>query len=332
MSGRLKFAVLKRFLRSEPGAVLLWVLCSLILAAALTPWAYQAGKWLAELSKQEQLPAIIQSVAGSCGRAGIGRFFDRSLLFSALLLLPLLLRWIKHHATPSRFRGADLRHSWHWKSAFVQIICGFLVAGGLLWALGALLDFAGAYNVKGNPPQAAKLISKVFVPAIAAPLIEEWLFRGLLLGLWLRFARPIVACIGTSLVFAFLHFLKLPDGAVIADPTHVLAGFELMGKILLHFSDPLFFVTDFASLFVAGLILGWARISTHALWFSIGLHSGWVAVFKLFNQLYEAVSDHMLRPWGVGESLRVGLLPLLTLGITAMACYWVMRRFTPSSQ
>lgn len=324
--------MLKRFFRSEPGAVLLWVLCSLILAAALTPWAYQAGKWLAALSGQQPLPSIIESVAGSCGRAEIGRFFDRSLMFSALVLLPVLLRWMKYHIPPLEVQGLDHRLSWHWKSAFVQVTCGFLIAGGLLWALGVILDSAGAFTAKSTSPQVSRLFSKVLIPTIAAPLIEEFLFRGLLLGLWLRFARPTMACLGTSFVFAFVHFLKLPDGSVIADPTHVLAGFELMGKILLHFSDPLFFVTDFASLFVAGLILGWARISTKALWFPIGLHAGWVAVFKLFNQLYEAVSDHVLRPWGVGESLRVGMLPLLTLGLTAIACHWVMRRFSPASQ
>lgn len=304
----------------------------MLLAAVITPWIYQGGKWLATIAEQRELPLFLESVAGSCGRAEIGRFYDRALLFSALLLFPVMLEWIKHQARAVAYPEANQRMRWPWKSACSQVILGFLIAGGMLMALGAVLDYAGAYAAKANPPGMSRLISKVVIPALAAPLIEEWLFRGLFLGLWLRFARPAVACIATALVFAFLHFLKLPAGAVIADPTHALAGFELLGKILLHFTDPLFFLTDFASLFVAGLILGWARISTGALWFSIGLHSGWVAAFKLFNLFFEGAQDHVLRPWGVGESLRVGLLPLLTLGLTALVCRWALRCFTPASR
>jgi membrane protease YdiL (CAAX protease family) len=330
-AGRLKSAVLKRFFQSEVGAALLWVLCAVLLAAVLTPWIYQGGKWLAATAEQRELPALVESVAGSCGRAEIGRFFDRALLFSALVLFPVLLRRIKRMRSGPVSPVAE-RTQYPWHSVALQLLAGCVIAGGLLWAMGAILDAAGAYGPKGQPLEAGKLISKVVIPAVAAPLIEEWLFRGLLLGLWLRFAKPAAACIGTSLVFAFVHFLKLPDGVVIADSTHMMAGFELLGKILLHFADPLFFLTDFASLFVVGLILAWARLRTGALWFSIGLHAGWVAAFKGYNLLYRAVDDHLLRPWGVGDSLRAGLLPLLALGVTAIVCHFALKRFTRASR
>ena len=329
---RLKSAVLKRFVQSELGALLLWVLCSLLLAALLTPWIYQGGKWLAATAELRELPALVESVAGSCGRAQIGRFFDRALLFSALLLLPVLLRRVKRLRILPENPASEALMRLHWQTAVVQVLTGCVIAGGLLWGMGAILDAAGAYIHRDKPFGAGKVIAKVVIPAVAVPLIEEWLFRGLLLGLWLRFSKPAAACIGTSLVFAFVHFLNLPDGVVIADPTHLMAGFELLGKILLHFADPLFFVTDFATLLVVGLILAWARLRTGALWFSIGLHAGWVAAFKLFNLLFQAVSEHPLRPWGVGDSLRAGLLPLLTLGITAIVCHFVLQRFNRASR
>ena len=216
--------------------------------------------------------------------------------------------------------------------AVVQVLTGFVIAGGLLWGMGAILDAAGAYIPKDKPFDLGKFFSKVVIPAVAAPLIEEWLFRGLLLGLWLRFAKPAAACIGTSLVFAFVHFLKPPDGALITDPMHALAGFELLGKILLHFVNPLFFVTDFAILFVVGLILAWARLRTGALWFPIGLHAGWVAAFKGYNMLFHSVATHPLRPCGVGDGLRAGLLPLFTLGVTAIICHFVLQRFSRASR
>lgn len=301
------------------------------MAGALTPWAWQGGKWLAATADARELPAMVEGLAASCGRAKIGRFFDRCLLLSALALLPLLLRRIRHlRREPGAVEQARPRVSW--PSAAAQIATGCVIAGGLLWGMGFILDAAGAYAPKLNPPAPGKLLPKIIIPAVAAPLVEEWLFRGLLLGLWLRFARPATACLGTSLVFAFVHFLKPPDGSVISDPSHPLAGFELLGKILLHFTDPLFFVTDFATLFVVGLILAWARVRTGALWFSIGLHAGWVAAFKGFNLLYRNVADHPLHPWGVGDSLRSGVLPLLALGVTAIVCHFALKRFSPASR
>jgi membrane protease YdiL (CAAX protease family) len=193
--------------------------------------------------------------------------------------------------------------------------------------MGMILTALGAYLPTPNPPEFGKLLKRMLIPAVAASLLEEWLFRGLLLGLWLRFAKPLAASIGTSLLFAFVHFLAPPDGVVIANPASPFAGFELLGKILLHFTDPLFFVTDFATLFVIGMILATARLRTGALWFSIGLHAGWIAAFKGFNMLHRVVPVHELRPWGVGDSLRSGLLPMLALGLTAVICHFALRRF-----
>lgn len=317
---------MKRFLQSEVGAALLWVLSAILLAAVITPWLYQGGKWLAATAEVRELPALIESVAGSCSRAQIDRFYDRALLMSALLLLPFLRRRIHHlrHETHTR---PDRRKPYTVRLIVAQIVIGCVIAGGLLWAMGLWLETIGAYITKPTPPPFGKILSKVLVPAIAAPLLEEWLFRGILLGLWLRFAKPITACIGTSLVFAFVHFLEPADDTVIADPSHPLAGFQLVGKILKHFADPLFFSTEFAVLFGVGWILAWARVRTGALWFSIGLHAGWVAAFKGFNQFHVAVADHPLRPWGIGSGLSSGLLPLLMLGVTAAVCHFAMRRF-----
>jgi membrane protease YdiL (CAAX protease family) len=157
-------------------------------------------------------------------------------------------------------------------------------------------------------------------------LLEEWLFRGLLLGLWLKYTKPLAACLGTSLLFAFIHFLEPPAGMAIADPGSPWAGFELLGKIIFHFADPRFFVTDFATLFGIGMLLAWARLRTGALWFSIGLHGGWILAFKTYNLLYQDVETHPMHPWGIGDSLRSGLLPLATLMLTAVICQFAMPR------
>lgn len=311
---------MKRFFQSEAGAVVIWLLLALLMAAVITPFLYDAGKSLAHDAATKQLPGILEWLGAASERAKLSRFFNRSLMASALLLMPLLfwrLRRMKSGgAVPLVKTGA--------RSALLQVAVGFLIAGGLLWIMGLSIAHFGAYQLDATPP--SSLLKKILLPSLIAPLLEEWIFRGLLLGLWLKYARPLAACIGTSLVFAFVHFLEPPAGMAPADPGAATAGFELLRSILFHFADPRFFVTDFATLFGIGMILAWTRLKTGALWFAIGLHAGWIAAFKAYNLLYQEVETSPLHPWGIGDSLRSGLIPLATLGLTAVICHLAMRR------
>ncbi len=309
---------------------MIWVICALTMAAVISPWVYQGGKWLAAEAAVKELPGFLEWLGAACGRSltKFDRYFSRSLLFSALVLLPFLFRRIRKLRAGSKDDPAGALRRIPLKIAVSQIVVGCVIAGGLLWSLALVLDAIGAYGPKAGNPGFIKLLPKTLVPAVAAALVEEWLFRGVLLGLWLRYARPAFAVVGISLLFAFLHFLAPPEGSVIANPGNVFSGFELLGKILLHFTDPLFFVTDFLTLLVVGLMLAWARVSTGALWFSIGLHAGWIFAFKNFNLVYQKIPGHPMFPWGVGDSLRSGLVPLAVLGLTALVCHYALKVFS----
>ncbi len=311
-----------RFFRSEAGAVVLWVIGALLLAAALSPWVYQGGKWL---GAQEGLPAFFAWLGAAAARSEFPRFFNRTLMLSALLLLPLMLRRVRaiRRAGPA-VELAPVKLPW--KFRWLHFFTGLVIAASLLWALGVALEAGGAFFRRDETPSFSKFLTKAVLPAVGASLLEEWLFRGLLLGLWLRFAKPAAAALGVSLVFAFVHFLAPPDGAEIANPASPGAGFLLLGRILLHFTEPQFFVTDFATLFVVGLILAYARLRTGGLSFSVGLHAGWVLAFKAFNLLHNDDPASPLSPWGVGENLRSGVLPLVTLAITGLLCHFAIRR------
>ncbi|MEO8617533.1 MAG: CPBP family intramembrane glutamic endopeptidase [Luteolibacter sp.] len=322
---------MKRFFQSEAGAAVLWVLSSMLLAAILAPWVYQAGKALAAAAASRELPGVLEWLGAACGKSKFARFYSRALSFSAVLFLPFLFRRIRRlRARGERPKSTNTKVVW--KSGPIQILIGWVIAGGLLWSLVMMLQALGVYTPDPHPPKISKFLTAVLIPTVAAPLLEELVFRGLLLGIWLKSARPLMACVGTSLFFAFLHFLEPPIGFAITDPGAPTAGFELLGRILIHFTDPRFFVTDFATLFVVGMILAWARLRTGALWFSIGLHAGWVMVFKTSNLLFVDVPGHPLRPWGVGQNIRSGLLPMITLGLTAVLCHFVLRRFEAPRQ
>jgi membrane protease YdiL (CAAX protease family) len=319
---------LKRFYQSGAGAVVLWVASSLVVAAVLAPHLYQLGMDLAAAAATRELPAALEWLGRKCARADFDRYFNRSLIISAVGLLPLLLRRMRGLKSAEGEAGKACA-SGSWQSAATQILVGCVIAGAMLWLMGMLLVEFGAYAPRSNPVRPDRLLVKAFVPAAVVALLEEWLFRGIVLTIWLRFARPFAACLGTSLLFAIVHFLKLPDNAVISNPASTLAGFELLGKVLLHFTNPQFFVTDFATLFFIGMILAWARVRTEALWFSIGLHAGWIMALKSFNMVFKGISGSALHPWGVGDSLRSGVFPLVTLGLTAVLCHVALRWFEP---
>jgi uncharacterized protein len=323
------FRRLIRFFRSEAGASVLWAATALVLAATAAPWLYWGGKNFGIAAATREFPLLLEWLGAACLRADFSRYFSRALVMAAVVLLPFLLHRLR--ASQSPVTGYD--DFWRrvtWKSALLQCAVGWLIAGGLLYGMERGVEAAGAYTLRPHPVDFTEALRRSLAPALVVPLVEEWLFRGVLLGLWLRFSKPLTACIGTSLIFAFIHFLKLPVEAEMAQPTSLLAGFVLLGKLLWHFTEPLFFIADFTTLFVLGMILAHARLRTGALWFSLGLHAGWIMAFKGFNLSFSPVLNHPLHPWWVGETLRSGLLPLLTLSLTAVICHRVLRWFEPT--
>lgn len=316
-----------RFLKSEAGAIIIWLAASLFAAALLTPHLYDAGKDLAGSAASEDYPAAIESIARSAGRADPDRYFSRSLLFSALALLPLLIRRVKRLPRDPAADIHALRKAL-WKRRLAHLGGGLLVGAASLGALALVLEITGAAVPReGVELSAGKFFSKAFIPALGAGVIEELVFRGLLLGLWLRACSVQTAWIGSSVMFSFVHFLSPPEGMVIADPRAWHAGFEILSSTLGHFSDPAFFVTEFATLTLLGLILGWCRLRTFSLWLPIGLHAGLVFALKTFSMTRGLNLESPLHPWFIGNDLKSGLLPFAALGVCFACCALVVRLF-----
>jgi len=315
-----------RFLKSEAGAILLWIIGIILLAAVLFPWIHQGGQSFAAYGAgTEMQPGFLNKWADSARKADVGTYFGRSLYASVLLLLPVLilrLRKIRGQAKPET--PAERLLPLPWKTRLIHLATAIVLAAGMLWLLGWALEAAGAFAADPRPPAISKIIRKAIMPAIFGSVIEECLFRWLLLGIWLRILKPGKALVTVSLIFAFVHFLSPPAGSEIAEPSAPLAGFQMLGLIFSHFLNPQFIAAEFLVLFTVGMILGATRLRTGSLWFPIGLHAGWIFAFKSFNMLHiEQASP--LRPLWIGESLRSGLLPLATLLVTAAICHFTLR-------
>ena len=302
--------------------MVLWAAASLIGGAILTPWIYSAGKSLAEYTSTHEVIGILEDLGGSCGRAEIGRYFSRAWMFSALVGIPFLVRRVRNIGRNNNAGKIMDFDKLGMKQDILHLVSGFIIAGGILWAIGMILTEAGAF-VPRPDPKTSKLFEKCVVPAIGASLLEEWLFRGLVLGLWMRTSGALKATIYSSLLFAFLHFLRPPGG--VDDPRSVFAGFELVGKILLQFTEPRFFVTDFLTLTLIGVLLCWVTLRTRSLWLAIGLHAGLVFAYLAFKLFHKSAASP-LHPWGVGNTLKSGIFPILALLVIAVVCHYVMRQ------
>ncbi len=245
------------------------------------------------------------------------RYFDRAMFLAALLLLWPAVRALRIGG----WRDLGLEpdpHAWQHAGG------GFLAAGGLLWALGIVFWTLHVYLPHGTLPVEALL--SFLGSAAAVGLAEEAFFRGVLLGLARRTARPTAALVFVSALFAVLHFFKPPPRAMDQPAVGWFSGFEFLPKTFWQWHDPLLVAGGFTTLFLVALVLGYARLRTRSLWLPIGLHAGWVFGLKSFNK----VSRHPSPPnlW-IGDDLLHGLAPVLVVGLTGVVIWWSLRR-TPA--
>ena len=277
---------------------------TLLLGALLAPPLFWAGHALGGA-----FPAL-----GWLRETDFQRYFDRAMFLAALVLLWPAVRALRIGGWRDLGLQPDPR-------AWQHAAGGFLAAGGLLWLLGAGFWQLGVYAPRSALP--LRDLGAFLGSALAVALAEEAFFRGVLLGLARRTARPTTALIFVSALFAVLHFFKPPPRAVEPPAVHWFSGFEFLPKTFWQWHQPLLVAGGFTTLFVVALVLGYARLRTRSLWLPIGLHAGWVFGLKSFNK----VSRHVSPPnFWIGDDLLHGLAPVLMVGLTGVIVWRFLRR------
>jgi membrane protease YdiL (CAAX protease family) len=338
---------------SDVFKIFAYVAATLVLGAALAPLLYQFGKGLAEVFDDKQGNGLIQFVADAAGRSEFPRFFDRAVMLAALVLLFPLTAWLKLGRPPGSYRdtpwslrlpdnvvisdrGQPLRRN---PQGWWQLSTGLVLAAGLLLLSGWLMVQAGCFmwkdapfSTRGVPNKFLKEIDlagtfiKILPGALVVSLLEEILFRGVLLGIFLRAMRPAPAIALLSFLFAFVHFLEPPRMARVPDPEALDAGFVLLGQIFSRFADPLSMVSRFLILAAVGVVLAYARYRTASLWLPIGLHLGWILGIRLFNEAtWPVIGLPEPARWLVGMTLQEGLLPLSVVIVTGVLIHTMTR-------
>ena len=158
---------------------------------------------------------------------------------------------------------------------------------------------------------------KMLLASIAVPFIEEAFFRGD------RSRRFIPKTAGStwrslpfSAIFAAVHFLKAPERT--SEVVTWTSGFSSIAHAFNGIGDPTMVALALTTLFFIGWILADARVLTHSLWLSIGLHAGWIFASGAFSRLARQAT--LAFPW-IGKNMLVGIIPL---GLAVLT--WIIMR------
>lgn len=268
--------------------ILAYLIGTVVLGAALAPWLFWAGQ---SFSAYKSL--------GFLAKTDFQRFFNRSVLISAFVLLIPALRSIG----TGTFQNLGLCRNPH---RIEHLVGGFLIAVCTLGALGCSLIGLGVFELKNPVPW--NLLPPILGTAITVSIIEEALFRGAMLGLVRQTMQKIPAAIFVSALFSGVHFLSPPGDQIAV--VHWYSGFELLPHALWRFSDPLAVLGGFCTLGILGLILAHATLRTSSLWLGIGIHSGLIFAKMGFNKIAKKLQD--ITPWFSGD-ITVGIGSILVM-------------------
>lgn len=291
--------------------IVLLFLVPLAGAAVTLPLVYAAG---------EAWPSMAgQDAGGRLFGSSVARNFSNLRWLWLLVLLPLVVRATRIPSLAAIGLDSEPRNLRHWS-------CG--LGAGLL--LVATLAAIHVIFVPGRPlpapPSWIVEIGRVVATAALGSVVEEALFRGLVLrAIYTSTRRPWLALLLTSVVFSYVHH-KAPvhllgdPGAPTALATGArLAWWTLIG-IGLDF-EALYFV----GLTLLGMVLGALVMHTGSLWPAIGLHAGLVAGMLIFQRRWVVEPGPGLDFWGSTQLIN-GLVPNLALAGILVALIVAGRR------
>lgn len=246
--------------------------------------------------------AVVLSPFAAAAVAALGlrfpfpRIFDRTVMVTLLAAMLMGSRSMKF--------GALMREG------FAQPRTNLpRTAIGLAIALSAIaLLFGLAYaNGAGAAVSIGALLLRALrfvLPALAIGVIEEGFFRAFLLGGMRRDFRPRLALFVSSALYSVVHLVRSPAHYYLTG-LHPGAGLHNLAASAAQLGHPIVAAPSLIGLFLLGMVLGEAFITTGTVWFSIGLHAGFVLGAKTWPLI--AHSGAQISRWIAGP----GPVPLI---------------------
>ena len=265
-------------------------------AALLAPWIH----------------ALVQSAAGSfeflkpLADQSFHRYLSRTIQVFAVLGLWIFIRETGIKLNES---AETARTTKRWRNLGI----GFLLALSSVALVAIVLGLAGvrAFDSSHSAADIGSHFLKATLAAALVAVFEEFLFRGVLFT-WLRQTTSLMpALIGSSGIYALLHFMQSPQhtGAVTWS-----TGLTMLPALLGFFSDTKVLLPAGLSLFIVGTILAQAFHRSGTLHFSIGLHAGWILWGKSYGFFTRGTGGENHAFWGSGKLIDGWfLVPVLCL-------------------
>jgi membrane protease YdiL (CAAX protease family) len=259
------------------------------------------------------LAALGLSAAG--WRFPFPRIFDRTVMATLLIAMLWAARDLNFAALVSR----GFRHPA--APSIVRAIRGLVVALCAIAILFALAIAAGGSDV-GDRAAAVALIPKYFLSAIAIAIIEEGFFRAFLLGGMKGDFGNRGALILSAAIYAVAHLVRSPTRFYVTgyEPA---AGLITVAHSIDQFTDPTIAIPTLIGLFLLGIVLGEAYILTGSVYFSIGLHSGFVLGAKLWPKI---ILGRAMLPWWIAGG---GAIPLIGGGAAWVIAIVILAAIRP---
>lgn len=277
----------------------------------MSPVLYRAGSGLAQAG-------VLPFLEGF----PFHRYFSRSMQIAALVLLWPAFVWVGISRLSELNLLPDGKRWRHLASGFFFALLPVVVLG-----LGYVIF--DVYRMRGEPafPGLVRIVGTAAVVAV----IEEFLMRGVVLGLLLRAMPPLAAALVSSVLFAGVHFLKVAKSTAPIDVTWS-SGFQQLPFVFSAAPEWPMLGWGIASLVMAGLILAVVTLRTRSLFPAIGLHAGWILGQQGIQWMakYAVAPPLGLLPWVgpnvVSGAVPTGIIPLLTLLVSGAGMFFVLRR------
>jgi membrane protease YdiL (CAAX protease family) len=237
------------------------------------------------------------------------RVLSRCVQVTGLVLLWPTLRWIGLR----RVSDLGLQPS---RMATKDVLAGLLLGIGLVMALAVFYAVSGMFVLRSDPEWSK--LGRILLTAVAVSGIEEFVFRGVILGICLWSLRPRGAIAVSAVLFAVLHFIKPARAKLAPAEIEWWTGWSQLLSFPAAWPEPLILFSGVFSLLVAGWILGRAAVATRSLWLPIGLHAGWILAQQSSQVFLRPAAGEAEATWPwVGPNLVSGAVPtgLLPLGV-----------------
>lgn len=209
-----------------------------------------------------------------------------------------------------------------------QLPLGFGLGLLTLLPVFIMLYVLGIHVVDDSKTWTIGLLAKktliAFLLSLLTSVLEESLFRGMLMA-GLRKHLPVIAAVLiSSTYFAALHFLNSRT-VIPAQDFNLFSGFILLGDAFNNVINP-FRISAFLSLFTVGAFLAVLRTQVkESLGLCIGCHAGWVWLIKMNSALFD--TNFTSKNLYLVDNYNYVIGPLVTVWLSlAILCYFTYKK------